>query len=183
MRARDGKLPFVWGVTHPFVVETSGILMFCGISNTNNTYHIFEVILIMLIPCNSKGSWNKTMHEYPPLVLSCSGSGVDVADWRDLWPAQELLDVGAFLEDWLWYLRKHCGEPRISGCGGLIVALEDGGQGRAGAPVVLNSLIYVTENSSSCTISGLETINMDNIRIRFKEIDIMVCPSFLIASI
>ena len=48
---------------------------------------------------------------------------------------------------------------------------------------VRQGFIYVTENSSSCTISGLETTDMDNIGIRFNEIDIMVYPSFLIASI
>ena len=94
-----------------------------------------------------------------------------------------MLDVGAFLVHRFGDLWKHGWESCISGCGGIIVVLEDGGQGRAGAPVVLNSLIYVTENSSSCTISGLETINMDNIRIKFNNIDTMVYPSFLIASI
>ena len=43
--------------------------------------------------------------------------------------------------------------------------------------------IHVTENSSSCTISELKTVNMDNIRIKFNNIDTMVYPSFLMASI
>ena len=48
---------------------------------------------------------------------------------------------------------------------------------------VRQGFIHVTENSSSCTISELKTVNMDNIRIKFNNIDTMVYPSFLIASI